>query len=114
MPYINQSNPRLGYLGNDSTCHCKQRRHQLSGFGQDPTNMPNFQVTEKSFIDEELKRGTSGKDITNEVFWRRHPEIRGWRLPTCAGLHQLYKEWKGINAYVTLKEGFERSRIQTP
>jgi hypothetical protein len=103
MPYINESNSRLSYLGNNATCHCRQRRGQLSGFGQDPVTFPPDPISEDKFIDEELKRGTSVKDITNEIFWGRHPQIRGWRLPTCAGLNQLYDEWKRIQKKVEVK-----------
>jgi hypothetical protein len=47
-------------------------------------------VTEDELIDDEIKGGTSVNDLTNKVFWGRHPELRGCHLlRSCQELEQL-------------------------
>jgi hypothetical protein len=62
-------------------------------------------MTEDERIDDEIKRGTSVNDLTNKVFWDRHPGLRGCRLPrSCRELEQLQREWALIRAKVATKK----------
>jgi hypothetical protein len=71
-----------------------------NGLGQ-PVTFPAEKVMEKKLIDDGIKLGTSLNDITNAVFWHRHPEFRACRLPaSCDALKQLQKEWMGIHKKV--------------
>ena len=61
--------------------------------------------TEEEIIEKEIKRGTSVNDLTNEIFWDRHPEFRDCRLPrSCQVLEQLQREWALIRAKVAAKK----------
>jgi hypothetical protein len=61
--------------------------------------------TEDEVIADEIKRGTSVNDLTNKLFWSRHPEFRDCRLPrSCQELEQLQREWSLINGKVTAKK----------
>jgi hypothetical protein len=61
--------------------------------------------TEDEVIDNEIKRGTSVNDLTNKLFWDRHPEFRDCRLPrSCQELEQLQREWSLIQGKVTAKK----------
>jgi hypothetical protein len=72
---------------------------------KDGLGQPPRMVMEDKLIDDEIKRGTSVKDLTNKVFWHSHPELRGCRLPaSCNELKQLQKEWKRIHARVATKK----------
>ena len=79
-----------------------------AGFGQ-PLRLPP-KVWENKLIDDEINHGTSVKDLTNKVFWLRHPELRGCRLQaSCRDLKQLQQEWMRIHAKVsTSKEWRDR------
>jgi hypothetical protein len=81
-------------------------------FSGDVLGQPPLRVTEDTLIDDELKRGTSVNELVNKVFWQRHPEFRGCRLPaSCNELKQLQEEWKRIHAKVaTKKEWGDRLR----
>ena len=61
--------------------------------------------TEDEVIDDEIRRGTSINDLTNKVFWNRHPEFRDCRLPrSCRELEQLQREWALIQGKVAAKK----------
>ena len=61
--------------------------------------------TEDEVIDDEIRRGTSVNDLTNKIFWTRHPEYRDCRLPrSCQELEQLQREWTLIRAKVATKK----------
>jgi hypothetical protein len=73
-------------------------------------------VTEDELIDDEIKRGTNVNDLTNKIFWDRHPEFRGCRLPrSCQELEQLQREWALIRAKVaTKKDQGRRKNLPKP
>ena len=61
--------------------------------------------TEDEVIDDEIRRGTSVNDLTNKLFWNKHPEFRDCRLPrSCQELEQLQREWSLIQSKVTAKK----------
>ena len=61
--------------------------------------------TEDEVIADEIRRGTSVNDLTNKLFWSRHPEFRDCRLPrSCQELEQLQREWSLIQGKVTAKK----------
>ena len=61
--------------------------------------------TEDEVIDDEIRRGTSVNDLTNKIFWNRHPEFRDCRLPrSCQELEQLQREWALIQGKVAAKK----------
>lgn len=61
--------------------------------------------TEDELIDAEIKRGTSINDLTNKIFWNRHPEFRDCRLPrSCQELEQLQRDWVLVRAKVATKK----------
>ena len=61
--------------------------------------------TEDEVIDNEIRRGMSVNDLTNKLFWSRHPEFRDCRLPgSCQELEQLQREWSLIHGKVTAKK----------
>jgi hypothetical protein len=70
--------------------------------------------TEDEVIDNEIRRGTSVNDLTNKIFWTRHPEYRDCRLPrSCQELERLQREWKLIHGKVTAKKG-QGGRTSSP
>jgi hypothetical protein len=61
--------------------------------------------TEDEVIVDEIRQGTSVNDLTNKLFWSRHPEFRDCRLPrSCQELEQLQREWSLIHGKVTAKK----------
>ena len=61
--------------------------------------------TEDELIDDEIKRGTSVNDLTNKIFWNRHPEFRDCRLPrSCQELQRLQRDWALVRAKVATKK----------
>ena len=62
-------------------------------------------MTEDERIDDEIKRGTGVNDLTNKLFWDRHPEFRDCRLPrSCQDLERLQREWSLIRGRVASKK----------
>lgn len=71
--------------------------------------------TEDERIDDEIKHGTDVNDLTNKVFWDRHPEFRGCRLPrSCQELQQLQRQWALIRGKVESKKGGRGSGVRAP
>jgi hypothetical protein len=71
-------------------------------------------ITEDELIDDEIKRGASVNDLTNRVFWDRHPELRDCRLlRSCQELERLRREWALIRAKVATKKN-QGARKKSP
>ena len=80
-----------------------------AGFGQ-PLRLPPEKVSENKLIDDEINHGTSVKDLTNKVFWLRHPELRGCRLPGIVQRPEAIAT--GVDAYSC--EGLDIERMARP